>query len=790
MMISMIDKKFFTSSILPGLKAIIVLMVFILAFLALYTVFIKNLIGNLENNVSNLRYQIAENYGFLDNVDSHISSIIFDHYTLEFISTNNIDQIKRWPPPRSAWAKLNNYLTRGNSQAIVYNIFFKDSSESKEDKILSKSIHRSNNLYLASIGIPITSLSKELDFVFKVTNTEKHNINNMEELDDLLKSFKQNIPLDNQAKLSQSGLNQYEHTVKILPTKFDPAFFTNISLAGIQFPYKEFLKSPARIGLINVSNMPTARDLVLRKALLMARTTDHNFIFSLPFEIAFDLNPDNQQTLELKANKLVWNDKIISLNTYGEYNINWRSSSSYRNDPFIGAYLFEKYYTLDFLYGYKVLPEEQNYFAQVEYSYVQAIVDNIVAYNIIYINNYNSVYSKNVSTSNRELNKYLYSSGYQWPYNFKYFISILDQYSEQINLPDNYAGNIVFISEGSKIASSINQSMYANDVFVTMLDNLLYDEEFITSSGPITQIMIYFMLVATIFFIIRISKTNYLYLFAFILIYIVYMTINFIIFYKFKIIVPLVNPLFISTIIFIGAVISQNIVTRYQLKKTSEDVITDGLTKLYNRKHFDRIIKDRTSNNRRKEDTISLLLIDIDHFKKINDTYGHQAGDYILQKLSSLIKDNIREVDMGFRYGGEEIAIILENTSPSEALKTAEKLRKIIAGYDFYLSSESNIITVTVSIDVSNFPEDAQNIAELIQIADKYLYVAKDHGRNRVGNKVSSCEKSNIAEREAVYILKDQIISEIKSLKELCHKYNIDYDIIMKQIQDEITKGK
>ncbi len=160
----------------------------------------------------------------------------------------------------------------------------------------------------------------------------------------------------------------------------------------------------------------------------------------------------------------------------------------------------------------------------------------------------------------------------------------------------------------------------------------------------------------------------------------------------------------------------------------------DGLTGLANRRTFDERLKADWSLAQRTETDISLLFIDIDHFKQFNDTYGHQAGDDCLKLVAeTLANQSLRPSDLPARYGGEEFAIILPGVDAKGAGLVAERVRKAIYDLSYPHSSNSAADCVTISIGVSSFiPEKEQQASCLIEAADQVLYQAKEKGRNRV----------------------------------------------------------
>lgn len=159
----------------------------------------------------------------------------------------------------------------------------------------------------------------------------------------------------------------------------------------------------------------------------------------------------------------------------------------------------------------------------------------------------------------------------------------------------------------------------------------------------------------------------------------------------------------------------------------------DGLTNIYNHRYFQNVLDQEVNRATRYDNPISLLLADIDFFKKFNDTYGHQVGDFVLVEFARLLKENIRQYDVAARYGGEEFVIILPETNSEEAMIVGEKLRKIIA--ETKLSDQSESYEVTASFGLASSQpatEDGFTKDVLITRADQALYQAKEKGRNRV----------------------------------------------------------
>jgi len=176
------------------------------------------------------------------------------------------------------------------------------------------------------------------------------------------------------------------------------------------------------------------------------------------------------------------------------------------------------------------------------------------------------------------------------------------------------------------------------------------------------------------------------------------------------------------------ALIFQNAQHFAQIKKKADH---DGLTQINNRQHFDKRLNEEIKRHQRHGQPLSLLMLDVDHFKDINDTYGHQAGDMVLQSLGRLLTISLRASDFSARYGGEEFTVILPQTEREQALKLAERLRNEVAGRDYLFEGQS--FSITVSLGVASFdPSRPTSPYTIVSRADRALYRAKERGRNTV----------------------------------------------------------
>lgn len=160
--------------------------------------------------------------------------------------------------------------------------------------------------------------------------------------------------------------------------------------------------------------------------------------------------------------------------------------------------------------------------------------------------------------------------------------------------------------------------------------------------------------------------------------------------------------------------------------------VTDGLTGLYNRRHFQEALELEVERSSRTSLPVSLIMLDVDHFKKYNDRNGHPAGDQVLREIAQLLERSRRVNDFCARYGGEEFAVILVDTGRDTAVQVAERIRKEVEVFSFSHETEQPGGGITISLGVATCPDNGKDVAVLIKAADDALYQAKEKGRNRV----------------------------------------------------------
>jgi diguanylate cyclase (GGDEF)-like protein/PAS domain S-box-containing protein len=175
----------------------------------------------------------------------------------------------------------------------------------------------------------------------------------------------------------------------------------------------------------------------------------------------------------------------------------------------------------------------------------------------------------------------------------------------------------------------------------------------------------------------------------------------------------------------------RDIADRRRAERAEEQASRDSLTDLYNHHAFYDLLKDEMYRTQRNAGSVSLLMLDIDFFKRINDSHGHQAGDNILKGTSKLLLKQARNVDRVCRYGGDEITVILPDTEVSTAMNIAARLRAAVESHSFDIGDGKGI-NISVSIGVAAYPQQGDSLETLVKAADLALYAAKQGGRNRV----------------------------------------------------------
>ncbi|MGZ3410558.1 MAG: diguanylate cyclase, partial [Xanthobacteraceae bacterium] len=171
---------------------------------------------------------------------------------------------------------------------------------------------------------------------------------------------------------------------------------------------------------------------------------------------------------------------------------------------------------------------------------------------------------------------------------------------------------------------------------------------------------------------------------------------------------------------------------RDNVQLSIEMAITDGLTGLHNRRYMESHVSTLVEQAASRGKPLTVLVLDIDYFKAVNDTYGHDAGDDVLREFSLRLKKSIRGIDLACRYGGEEFVVVMPDTDMAVAAAVAERVRRGIATEPFPIEDGKRGIQVTISIGIAGLSQSTDKAADILKRADQALYRAKRDGRNRV----------------------------------------------------------
>lgn len=269
------------------------------------------------------------------------------------------------------------------------------------------------------------------------------------------------------------------------------------------------------------------------------------------------------------------------------------------------------------------------------------------------------------------------------------------------------------------------------EIHATYMNNIL-DNSFIKKASTTTNTTILLMLVLIVCFIVFKSTSAIFATTSTVLLASAYYMASYYVMSIYNIWIEVVVPLFIILLTFAISYLAKYLIKSRDFEYQYKLATTDGLTELYNHRYFQDMMKKQIDTSRRYEQEFSLIIIDIDFFKNFNDTYGHQIGDNVLKIVAQVLKKNTRATDYVCRYGGEEMSIILPQTTKEEAQINAERICEAVANTPLKINPTKEV-NITISLGVSTYPQDGDSAQKIIEVADKRLYNAKESGRNQVG---------------------------------------------------------
>ena len=302
-------------------------------------------------------------------------------------------------------------------------------------------------------------------------------------------------------------------------------------------------------------------------------------------------------------------------------------------------------------------------------------------------------------------------------------------------IEDTFKNKIIYVGTTAVSLSDIKSvptesNLAGVELHTTFLNNIL-DNNFIKKTS--TEVNFTISIIMSLFigyFVLKVASVVRTIMFL-ILTLISYGTISTLLMYQYNLWTSMVLPYFTTITTFVLIYCEKYILKSKDYEQTYKLAVTDGLTQLYNHRYFQEQMIINTNNFDRYGHVFSLILIDIDFFKKFNDTYGHQSGDCVLKQVAQILKKNSRTSDIVCRYGGEEMSIILTNTNKEDAEITANKICLAVRNNKFTLANNEKV-NVTISVGIATSGTNGDKPQEMIEYADKCLYKAKENGRNQV----------------------------------------------------------
>lgn len=353
--------------------------------------------------------------------------------------------------------------------------------------------------------------------------------------------------------------------------------------------------------------------------------------------------------------------------------------------------------------------------------------------------------------------------------------------------PSVFKDKIIVIGQTAS-GTDIHHTPIANvfvgtEVVATNIDNYLNQKVFLKRLDLPYTMIITFIFCVLIWLAVSKSKSIPGTVLLSSLIMIGYLFLTIYVMNNYKIWMDVIIPGILFILTFIVIYLIRFLFTHKQLESAIEEATKDGLTKLYNHRFFQEKIHKDLANASRKDDRVSLCLIDIDFFKKFNDTYGHRAGDAVLIQVAQTLKENVRKSDLVARYGGEEMCVLLDKTDLEDACLVAQKLVDGVGHKTFYINDGKDKVNVTISIGVATFPLHATTVPELIEFADKGLYRAKEGGRNQVGalsDELSSpIAPGQTKQIKEVEISKAKLVKVLEDFIKISQDKEYDYEIYL-----------
>jgi diguanylate cyclase (GGDEF)-like protein len=514
---------------------------------------------------------------------------------------------------------------------------------------------------------------------------------------------------------------------KLNTSRASETLLNNISFSKTSMLPDVFLDSVSQIGIIN---LPVAEDGIIRSIIPLFRFKSTDYYLSSIFLSPY-LSSITDPNIALFSNYIAINNKKIPVNKKGEYLIHWKKPNLSNYIPM-----------------YKVIVSQK----QIE----QAL---------------NVLHNRPIGYSKEKFNTIKELAG-------SFFIP-----------RGTFKDKIVIITKDVTHSTAIDNATPISYFVSNILDSFMYDDRHIHKVNTIIPIVIILVFSFILSILTRNISSGLSISIIIILSLLSYVAICSFLFQQYLLWIDIVLPVLIMSLMFVAMYTQRYKQTQLKLEHTYKLATLDGLTGLYNHRYFQEKIRSEMRIATRKEDSLSLLLIDIDYFKNFNDAYGHRAGDAVLIQVGQALIDSVRDTDIVARYGGEEFCIILDKTDTEEALRIAQKICKTIDKTDFYVDSGEKKVHVTVSIGVANYPQHARTVEELVDFADKSLYRAKNSGRNKVGPLEDFYEDATesliVRRKRKLEFVKVAFEKALNELIEVAIKENVNPSLVVRKMVDE-----
>lgn len=679
---------------------------------------VPDLLNNMELQTYDLR--ATTRFGDADEKPSpNIVLIGYDEPSLRYYH----DKYGAWPWPRSVHSNMVDFLNAFGAKMISFDLIFvsPQAGREKDDQALVDAFRKYRNVYLSMNFESDMEVDREKGYAMPPEDVEKIRPLSID-LDSRLDRNNMVLQLDSTGFYRNQAMT-FNNFNKILPglletgervafinhgpdadgvSRGNPLFYRFLYYAPMKSPYIPYGRSQRTGQYFDSENHPVTKDGYLIKPdgqLVIA--TYQMFEPYLAFRMFTDLKyPGEKIHYEITPNgHLKFKDMDIPLTRNGSYLGHWFNFNVYRDDQERQIRNLEAHHTPEGDAEAARMKEDlkNKPFEAQPYRTIPAwkVLDAMADWK-----------AGTMTTADKELAAYL-------------------------------KDKIIFIGNLSTAGydikpTPIGRLMPGVVIQATVFDNLYQNRGYIVRLDPIQQALVTLLLCVLAAGLAYKSKTAALEFTVAGVLGLLYIIVSTIVFKKFNLWLEIVYPVSIMGVATMLVLLYKYILRNKDYERTQAQANTDSMTGLYNHHFFKKHMSTSIERARQFNISFSLILLDIDFFKRFNDTYGHQAGDEVLRCVANKLKANVRMMDVVARYGGEEMAIILDGSTYEEALHLAQKVVKAVAE-EAYPIAEGITKHVTISAGVATFPQHGRTISELVEHADKGLYNAKRNGRNQVG---------------------------------------------------------